>query len=119
MAQKETSVWQVLDVVKLVLGLPFGAFSATTRESVRVSQSGYCDDCGGYAESLQIHHRVPQHMHGSDHPDNAVGLCDSCHKKWDALAEEGIVYPNIAMCEAPVSCFNNRQVRDRVIVLFR
>lgn len=65
-----------------------------------MEQGNVCGDCGEKKKKLQIHHIVPQSMGGSDERENAVGLCPSCHKKWDELAREGVIYPGVPIEQA-------------------
>lgn len=46
-------------------------------EYVYALQNGKCACCG--KPIYDIHHIVPRHKHGSDGPDNRIGLCDECH----------------------------------------
>lgn len=75
------------------LGLLAFAFSKTIREEVIRRQYGLCDMCKLPAR-LQVHHRVPHCQKGEDTIDNAVGLCEACHKTVDYEAlHAGIIYP--------------------------
>jgi len=73
-------------------GLSFLAFSNELKERVRKEQGGRCDWCGKKVKKLQIHHIIPQRMKGKDTRENAVGLCDDCHRYWDELSFEKIFY---------------------------
>jgi uncharacterized protein with PIN domain len=73
-------------------GLSFLAFSNELKEQVRKEQGGRCDWCGKKVKKLQIHHIIPQRMKGKDTRENAVGLCDDCHRYWDDLSFQGIFY---------------------------
>ena len=42
-------------------------------------QSGKCACCGGIIE--HYHHIVPRHEHGSNLPENIIGVCNDCHEK--------------------------------------
>lgn len=69
------------------------AFSTALKKRVRWEQHGQCDCCPTVPRKLQIHHKIPQSMGGSDTRDNAVGLCPDCHEYFDKLAlEAGIFY---------------------------
>jgi uncharacterized protein with PIN domain len=73
-------------------GLSFLAFSKELKEQVRKEQGGRCDWCGKKVGKLQIHHIIPQRMKGPDIRENAVGLCEDCHRYWDELSFERIFY---------------------------
>jgi uncharacterized protein with PIN domain len=73
-------------------GLSFLAFSKELKRQVRKEQGGRCDWCGKKVKKLQIHHIIPQRMNGKDTRDNAVGLCEDCHRYWDELSFQGIFY---------------------------
>jgi len=73
-------------------GLSFLAFSHELKEQVRKEQGGRCDWCGKKVSKLQIHHIIPQRMKGKDTRENAVGLCEDCHRYWDELSFQGIFY---------------------------
>jgi uncharacterized protein with PIN domain len=68
------------------------AFSKELKEQVRKEQGGRCDWCGKKVSKLQIHHIIPQRMRGKDTRDNAVGLCEDCHRYWDELSFQKIFY---------------------------
>jgi uncharacterized protein with PIN domain len=68
------------------------AFPKELKEQVRKEQGGRCDWCGKKVKKLQIHHIIPQRMRGKDTRENAVGLCDDCHRYWDELSFEKIFY---------------------------
>jgi len=104
-------------MIPLVL-LPFSAFSPTRIADVRTNQEFRCGDCGSDAQALQVHHKVPQRFYGTDREVNAVALCTDCHRKWDTLADEGIVYPGISYADAEPRCFENPQVRLKIIAQF-
>ena len=80
----------------LSLGLYAMAFSEGVRNRVREAQQGVCHSCQQFVGKLQIHHRVPQCMDGSDDIENAVGLCEDCHHEadWQAL-KAGVIYPQV------------------------
>lgn len=77
------------------------AFSAKLKKEVRERQEGRCHACGCTpCDCLQIHHRVPQFLGGSDGIANAVGLCgendNGCHQIADEKAmKSGIIYPQV------------------------
>ena len=73
-------------------GLSLLAFSEELKKQVRKEQGGRCDWCGKKVKKLQIHHIIPQSMGGSDTRENAVGLCEDCHRYWDKLSFQGIFY---------------------------
>ena len=50
---------------------------ASVEEYVYVLQEGKCACCG--KPIYDVHHIIPRHKHGSDGPENRVGLCDDCH----------------------------------------
>jgi len=72
--------------------ISFLAFSKELKEQVRKEQEGRCDWCGKKVKKLQIHHIIPQRMKGSDTRENAVGLCEDCHRYWDELSLQGVFY---------------------------
>lgn len=71
------------------------AFRKSIRHEVRARQEGMCDSCGArVGGQLQTHHIIPESLGGtSERIENAVGLCESCHKKADDLAFRGVLYP--------------------------
>jgi len=73
-------------------GLSSLAFSKEIKEQIRKKQEGKCDWCGKKVKRLQIHHIVPKRMGGDDIINNAVGLCDECHKYWDELSFQKVFY---------------------------
>jgi len=79
----------------LATGMLAMAFSAKLRFEVRKRQDGVCDCCGEVADKLEIHHRRPQSMRGSDRIENAVGLCHECHAEIDKESQHGIYYPQV------------------------
>ncbi len=101
-----------------LLFLPFAAFSPTRLMEVRSDQHDRCADCGTDTERLQVHHRVPQRYYGTDRRVNAIALCPGCHQRWDALADEGIVYPGVGIGDVDTHCFDNPQVRLKIIEQF-
>lgn len=101
-----------------LLFLPFAAFSPTRLDEVRSAKDYACADCGSDDYPLQVHHRVPQRFHGTDRKINAAALCPVCHQRWDDLADEGIVYPGITYEEAEILCFENPQLRQKIIDQF-
>lgn len=71
------------------------AFRKEIRFEVRKRQSGRCDCCGEHAP-LQVHHRKPESLGGaSSKIENAVGVCQSCHKELDVEAFRGNLYPQV------------------------
>lgn len=74
------------------LALTYGEQSwANIRENVRENYDRECELCGGSPDSnrrLDVHHIVPLLAGGSNHPDNLIPLCPTCHQKvesytWD------------------------------------
>ncbi len=52
------------------------AITRSVRNMIISKQNGQCADCGIKADKqLEIHHKLPKFLGGSDHPDNLVGLC--------------------------------------------
>ncbi|MBV6514257.1 MAG: hypothetical protein FMNOHCHN_03847 [Ignavibacteriaceae bacterium] len=71
------------------------AFRKEIRFEVRKRQQGRCDCCGEYA-ALQTHHRIPESLGGaSSKIENAVGVCQTCHKELDREAFSGTIYPQV------------------------
>jgi 5-methylcytosine-specific restriction endonuclease McrA len=66
-----------------LLAISFCAFPEWLKKLIRKEQGNCCDWCGKKVKKLQIHHIIPQSMGGSDGKNNAVGLCNDCHKFWD------------------------------------
>jgi hypothetical protein len=81
-------------------------------------QDGYCWDCGKKYNKLELHHKIPRSLYGSDNIANLVLLCGEqsgddacdCHKNWDdlALGEGHIVFPGFSMDILPSICFRDR-----------
>lgn len=71
------------------------AFRKEIRFEVRKRQKGICDCCGEFAP-LQVHHRKPESLGGaSSKIENAVGVCQECHRQLDIEAFAGIIYPQV------------------------
>lgn len=93
--------YQQLSITAFGLATLAMAFSPRIKREVRDLQEGKCHACGCVpCDCLQIHHRLPQALGGTDGIDNAVGLCgekdNGCHQEADRLAfEEGIIYPQV------------------------
>lgn len=98
----------------LILGISSLVFSVEMKEHIREEQSYRCDHCGK-PRRLSIHHKIPQRLGGADIQENGVGLCDSCHDKWDKLSFEGIIYPGIPITEAPKELFKSDQYHEKVL----
>ena len=94
----------------LLLGLSGLVFSVELKEQIRDEQSYRCDHCGKKTR-IQIHHIVPQRMGGADIRENGVGLCESCHEKWDELSFENIIYPGVPLSEAPRELYKHKEAR--------
>jgi len=71
------------------------AFSLELKKKIRKEQEGRCAWCGKKTKKLQIHHIIPQRMGGADTKENAVGLCEDCHRYWDQLSFQGKFYGKI------------------------
>jgi len=73
------------------------AFRKEVRFEVRRRQGNICDCCGEAYTPLQTHHRKPECEGGSsERIENAVGLCNSCHKVIDdETFKRGIRYPQV------------------------
>jgi len=101
-----------------LLSLAF-AFSNKLKLQVKEEQNYKCDKCGKKT-FLQVHHRVPQCLGGSDRRENAVALCPNDHVEADNKAMlEGIVYPNIPIELAPTNLFKNKNVRKKVVYNYK
>ena len=72
--------------------IKFFSLFKRNKRAVRKEQEGRCDWCGKKVKKLQIHHIIPQRMKGKDTRENAVGLCEDCHRYWDDLSFQGIFY---------------------------
>lgn len=75
------------------LGLAM-AFSKDIRKEVKRRQRGRCDCCGEHAP-LQTHHRIPESLGGPNAIENAVGVCQECHRDLDREAFSGMIYPQV------------------------
>jgi 5-methylcytosine-specific restriction endonuclease McrA len=73
------------------LGLLSLAFSKSVRNEINKRQKGRCAICGNY-RYLHIHHIIPRCQNGADEIENAVGLCNECHKESDRLALVAHIY---------------------------
>lgn len=80
------------------------AFSSKVKYEAKQRAGGRCEACGEQSNALEVHHRIPQCVGGSDHLDNAVVLCghrrndgkQSCHEWWDAhTLNTGEIYPGV------------------------
>lgn len=40
-----------------------------------------CQGCGASGVALELHHRLPESLGGTNHPDNLIALCRPCHDK--------------------------------------
>jgi len=102
------------------LGLLGLAFSRALKQEVRESQGFKCDRCGKKTKFLQVHHKVPQCLGGSDKKVNSVALCASCHVEVDNEAMlEGTIYPGVFIDQVPASQFKNKNIRQRMIYKYR
>lgn len=71
------------------------AFRKEVRFEVRRRQQGICDSCGQPAP-LQTHHIRPESLGGSSEKiENAVGLCQDCHREIDEETFRGTRYPQV------------------------
>lgn len=71
------------------------AFRKEIRYEVRRRQGGVCDSCGQQAP-LQTHHIKPESKNGSSTKiENAVGLCQDCHKEIDQETFKGREYNQV------------------------
>lgn len=72
------------------------AFRKDIRYEVRRRQGNICDCCGEKVDKLQTHHRRPESLGGaSSRIENAVGVCQDCHKVLDVEAFQGTLYPQV------------------------
>ena len=73
------------------------AFRKDIRFEVRKRQKNICDCCGEKYVPLQTHHRQPESLGGaSSKIENAVGLCNTCHKEVDIETfTTGRQYPQV------------------------
>lgn len=73
------------------------AFRKDIRHEVRRRQRNICDSCGEHYSPLQTHHRRPESLGGaSSRIENAVGLCQDCHKEIDQETfATGRLYPQV------------------------
>lgn len=72
------------------------AFSYGLKSRIRERQEYKCDCCGEKVHKpseLQVHHRIPRALGGPDRIENAVGLCQDCHREVDREAFMGLIYP--------------------------
>ena len=73
-------------------------FSDSIKKEVRENQNNICADTGIKCRKLEIHHKLPQCMGGSDKLENAVGLAGEkekidAHEKWDRITiDTGIMF---------------------------
>lgn len=71
------------------------AFRKEVRYEVRRRQRNLCDSCFEKSQ-LQTHHRIPESRGGSSRDiENAVGLCQDCHRVIDEETFSGNVYPQV------------------------
>jgi hypothetical protein len=102
------------------IGLLALAFSRALKQEVRESQGFRCDRCGKKTKFLQVHHKVPQCLGGSDRKVNSVALCPSCHVEVDNEAMlEGTIYPGVFIDQVPTSQFKNKNIRQKMIYKYR
>ena len=98
------------------LGLLGLAFSRLLKQKIKEEQNFRCDKCGKKTKYLQVHHRVPQCLGGTDTRPNGVALCASDHVEADNEALlEGIIYPGIPIEHAPANLFKNKNIRQKTI----
>lgn len=73
-------------------------FSDYVKKEVREEQHNICADTGIKCRKLEIHHKLPQCMGGSDKIENAVGLAGEkekidAHEKWDRMTiDSGVMF---------------------------
>ena len=99
----------------------FFSFPKEVKRTVRQEQDNICFSCGEKVKEVEVHHRLPQCLGGSDRVENAVGLCsgehgkgenspDDCHEKFDRLAIDSnlFLHPDgrlVTRDEMPNECF--------------
>jgi len=86
---------EALGLLSIGLGM---AFRKNIRHEVKERQEGTCDCCGEFVgiQNLQTHHRVPESLGGaSSRIQNAVGVCQDCHRQLDEEAFRGVIYPQV------------------------
>jgi len=71
------------EVIDILIAVPLrGRAGSTAWKRIRMvilcRDDWRCQDCG-IRKRLTIHHIVPRTQGGSDHPDNLVTLCRTCH----------------------------------------
>jgi len=87
----------IIDIVPFASSLGLLALAVTDRARRKIikQQEGECGDCGVHARNkLEIHHKLPQSMGGDDSPSNLIGLCHTCHIKWDYEAQKNHRLPD-------------------------
>ena len=65
------------------------------KEVVRNRQQGVCDCCGEFTRQLQVHHRMPRALKGTNDLTNYVGVCPECHEELNREAFQGLIYPQV------------------------
>lgn len=53
------------------------------RQKVLKRDKNTCQKCKTKIKRLDIHHILPRRIEGSDHYDNLITLCHSCHPKYE------------------------------------
>lgn len=61
---------------------------ARLRAIVFAREQHHCQGCGTGSLDLELHHRIPEHLGGPNHPDNLLALCRSCHDRAHGRSEQ-------------------------------
>lgn len=73
--------------------LRYGPGWKATRQAIR-ERDKVCRVCGKTPEqngqALQVNHLIPFRFGGTNHPENLVALCDSCHHRVDAMVTKAL-----------------------------
>jgi len=111
---------EILIGAESAIGLLALAFSRQMKELVKKEQNYTCARCGKKYKYLQVHHKVPQCLGGSDRKVNSVALCPSCHVEVDNEAMlEGTIYPGVFIDQVPTSQFKNKNIRQKMIYKYK
>lgn len=59
------------------------------KRSYVAKQGPLCQWCGRISEALEVHHKLKRGLGGKDEPENAIVLCNKCHR-WAHESRENL-----------------------------
>ena len=93
------------------------------RHCIYYRDAGKCRGCGvDFPISWEVHHIVPRHLGGSDHPHNLVLLCRDCHvrtlgRDYDEwIMSHHLPYPGFGQSLIHIPRDDNQTALDEFVV---